>query len=147
MKATAKVQGVPELSRKFKSFDAEAIQQIQDIVNSSAQNIRNNAIRSIKNTPATGRTYKRGSITHTASSAGNPPRNDTGRLVGTINASVGKLEAIIGAYAQYASWLEFGTRNMQPRPFMFPALEQERKSFIARMKEAIKNAIAKAGNK
>lgn len=145
MKAKASVQGGDKLAQAIKSFDRDSLQKIQAIIDSSAQNIRNNAIRSIKNSPATGRTYKRGSVSHKASSAGNPPKTDTGRLVGSISASVGQLEAEIGAYVDYAVYLEFGTRNMSARPFMFPALEQERKTFVRKMDNAIKDAIAKAG--
>lgn len=145
MKAKATIQGADKLAMAIKSFDKASLLTIQGIIDSSAQNIRNNAIRSIKNSPATGRTYKRGGISHTASSAGNPPKTDTGRLVGSISASVGELEAEIGAYVEYATYLEFGTRNMSARPFMFPALEQERKTFVRKMDNAIKDAIAKAG--
>lgn len=145
MKAKASIEGGNQLSTAIKRFDKESQGKIQAIVDSSAQNIRNFAIRSIKNSPATGRTYKRGSISHTASSAGNPPKTDTGRLVSSISASVGQFEAEIGAYIDYAVHLEFGTRNMAARPFMFPALEQERKSFIRKMDNAMKEAMAKAG--
>lgn len=147
MKTKVSIEGGDKLAQAFKNFDAESLKKIQDVINSSAQNIRNNAIRSIKNSPATGRQYKRGSITHTASSAGNPPKTDTGRLVGSISASIGQLEAEIGAFANYSSYLEFGTRNMAARPFMFPALEQERKNFVSKMQASIKDAIAKAGKR
>ena len=145
MRMKVSVEGGLTVKQAIQKFDADSVKVIQGVIDSSAQNIRNHAIRSIKNSPATGRTYKRGSVSHTASSAGNPPKSDTGRLVGTISASVGELEAEIGAYAEYSSHLEFGTRNMSARPFMFPALEQERKTFMNRMDRAIKTAVSKGG--
>lgn len=145
MRMKVSVEGGLTVKQAIQKFDADSIKVIQGVIDSSAQNIRNHAIRSIKNSPATGRTYKRGNIAHTASSAGNPPKTDTGRLVGSISASVGDLEAEIGAYAEYSSHLEFGTRKMNARPFMFPALEQERKTFMKRMDRAMKQATSKGG--
>lgn len=145
MKTKVSVEGGLTVKQAIQKFDDDSIRMIQGVIDSSAQNIRNHAIRSIKNSPATGRTYKRGSVSHTASSEGNPPKSDTGRLVGTISASVGELEAEIGAYAEYSSHLEFGTRKMGARPFMFPALEQERKTFMSRMDRAMKSATSKGG--
>lgn len=145
MKTSVSVEGALSVKQAIQRFDDDSIKMIQGVIDSSAQNIRNHAIRSIKNSPATGRTYKRGSVSHTASSDGNPPKSDTGNLVGSISASVGELEAEIGAYANYSSHLEFGTRNMGARPFMFPALEQERKTFMNRMDRAMKSATSKGG--
>jgi len=145
LKTKVSIEGANIVSQALKNFDKESIARIQAVIDSSAQNIRNHAIRSIANSPATGRTYKRGGVAHTASSAGNPPKTDTGRLVGTINASVGNLEAEIGAYADYSSHLEFGTRNMKARPFMVPAMEQELKTFFKRMDMAMEQAVDKGG--
>lgn len=145
MKMKVSVEGGLTVKQAIQKFDADSIKVIQGVIDSSAQNIRNHAIRSIKNSPATGRTYKRGSLSHTASSPGNPPITDEGNLVKSISASVGELEAEIGAYEPYSSYLEFGTRRMAARPFMFPAMEQERKTFFKRMDQAIKSAVNKGG--
>lgn len=144
MKITAKLEGAEKVSEMLKSLDAEAKIKVQQVIDSSAQNIRNHAIRSIQNSPATGRTYKRGAVSHTASSEGNPPKTDTGGLVRSISASVGDLVAEIGAYINYAVHLEFGTRNMGARPFMQPAMEQERKNFFSKMNKALNEAILRA---
>lgn len=145
MKTSVSVEGALSVKQAIQRFDDDSIKMIQGVIDSSAQNIRNHAIRSIKNSPATGRTYKRGSVSHTASSAGNPPVTDEGNLVKSISASVGNLEAEIGAYEPYSSFLEFGTRRMAARPFMFPAMEQERKTFMSRMDRAMKSATSKGG--
>jgi HK97 gp10 family phage protein len=67
---------------------------------------------------------------HTASQAGEPPASDTGFLVNNITSNVKKQDtAVIGqiiASAPYAGHLEFGTRFIEPRPFMQPALERNR---------------------
>lgn len=72
----------------------------------------------IQQSPATGVQYG----DHIASSPGNPPRSDTGTLIGSIRAKrVRRLQHEIVAGTDYAGYLEFGnTRGMEPRPFMGP---------------------------
>lgn len=144
MQTSVKIEGVKKVTEALARLDAQATKDVQDVISSTAQNIRNTAIRSIKNSPATGRVYKN----HTASAEGNPPRTDTGRLASSIAVVMpenGKaLEAEIGAYVNYAAHLEYGTRNMGARPFMFPALEQNMKGYVTKMKQALEKAFARA---
>lgn len=73
-----------------------------------------------------GRTYKRGGVTHQASAAGQPPAVDTGRLRASITYELGNtgkvLVARVGTNVNYARHLELGTSRMRPRPFLRPAL-------------------------
>ncbi len=79
---------------------------------------------SMDDSPADGRTYKRGTVEHVASSAGNPPRPDTGTLRASINhAPRGNLEEVIFDQVEYGYYLEFGTEDILPRPFMRPVFE------------------------
>lgn len=148
MRTSVKIDGVKSVTDALTRLDAQATKDVQDVINSTAQNIRNTAIRSIKNSPATGRVYSRGENSHTASSAGNPPRTDGGGLVRSIAVKMPEqgqaLEAEIGAYVDYAAHLEYGTRNMGARPFMFPALEQNMKGYLSKMKQALQKAFARA---
>jgi len=144
MRTSVRIDGVKKVSDALSRLDAQATKDVQDVINSTAQNIRNTAIRSIKNSPATGRVYKN----RTASSEGNPPRTDTGRLSSSIAVKMPEkgrvLEVEIGAYVDYAAHLEYGTRNMGARPFMFPALEQNMKGFLSKMKQALQRGLARA---
>jgi len=148
MRTSLKIDGVKSVSDALSRLDAQATKDVQDVINSTAQNIRNTAIRSIKNSPATGRVYSRGDGAHTASSVGNPPRTDGGGLVRSIAVvmpdNARALEAEIGAYVDYAAHLEYGTRNMGARPFMFPALEQNMKGFLTKIKQALQKGLARA---
>lgn len=75
--------------------------------------------RLVEDSPATGRTYSRGTRSHTASSPGNPPRADTGNYKNSTQADrVKPLEHRIVTSAEYAVWLEFGVpeNNLLPRP-------------------------------
>ena len=89
----------------------------------------NIAKESMLDSPATGRTYKRGRKTHVASSPGNPPRPDKAILLNSLrHESRGQLVRVIVAASDHAEPQEFGSaaRNLAPRPFMGPmALEVE----------------------
>jgi hypothetical protein len=96
------------------------------VVRALAQEGVNIVNLSMTNSPATGRAYQRGSVTHVSSSPGKPPRPDIGTLMGSIRAEprgAGKYAIVAGT--EYAYWLEFGnTRGLAPRPFMGPMAMQ-----------------------
>lgn len=73
-----------------------------------------------------GRTYRRGSRTHTASAPGSPPAIDTNKLRGGINTKKLRLMlySINTGDTEYAPHLEFGTSKMAARPFMGPAAKE-----------------------
>ena len=80
--------------------------------------------------------------THRASSPKDPPANDTGFLVSQISMNVtssnnGSVEGTIISAAPYSKALEFGTINIQPRPFMHPALKKNKKKIQAMFKKGI----------
>ena len=63
---------------------------------------------------------------HRASAPHMPPASDTGQLLAHIGHEILVKETVIGrvtAPAPLALWLELGTRYMEPRPFLRPALE------------------------
>jgi HK97 gp10 family phage protein len=65
---------------------------------------------------------------HVPSRPGEPPNNDTGVLANNIETvQVETLKVVVSSNAEYASFQEFGTSRMQPRPYMAPALEKNRK--------------------
>lgn len=95
----------------------------------------------IDSSTPTGRLYRRGSFgrrhsrgfgqraagpgtrIHRASAPGQPPAEDTGRTYRDISVrrmGKGNYRVRFGGVAGY---LEFGTRNMKPRPFIIPAIE------------------------
>lgn len=78
----------------------------------------------------TGRVYRRGRVFHQASAPGMPPAVDTGRLRSSYTWRTGEdvrgPYVEIGTNVEYAPWLEFGTRYMQARPHLRPAIEELR---------------------
>jgi len=92
----------------------------------------------------TGRLYKKYKPRrdHRASAAGQPPANDQNILNQNITMNVKKktdgsvLGQIISA-APYSAHLEFGTTQMEARPFMQPALEKNRRKIHAMFKKGV----------
>lgn len=83
------------------------------------ESIREEAVTLINTGPKTGRIYKRGAVTHQASAPGESPAGDTGDLASKIATSV-NAEALTGSVefsSAHAKHLEYGTRNMAPRPY------------------------------
>lgn len=105
-----------------------------------AVRIQGDVVRSIQNSPPTGKTYQRRSVTHTASSPGNPPRTDTGRLVSSAHVQPRQDGAEVVIASNYATFLEYGTRNMAPRPFLEPAAERN----ADELAEAVGRAMGRA---
>ncbi len=103
--------------------------------------VQNTAKKSIQ-AGGTGKEYKRGSITHRASAPNQPPATDTGFLVSQITMDVdvkanGSVVGQIISAAPYSKHLEFGTVNMEPRPFMHPALMKNKRKIQAMFKKGI----------
>ncbi len=101
---------------KLKALSASLLSQLKDVVAIAAHNIER---RGKEKVPVdTGAT--RNSI--------QPEFRDNG------------LSARIGPSTWYAPFLEFGTRFRAARPFMLPALEAERASFIKAVQQIIDKA-------
>ena len=139
-----KIEGLDELNATLAKLPMEFEHEAAKLVNSTANGIRNNAVRMIQRPSASGVTYEKYSPkrTHTASAAGEPPNTDTGRLIGSIRVQqAGRATAEVIAGVDYARHLEFGTRHMAARPFMTPAVEQERSKFERGLRELTRRAI------
>lgn len=76
---------------------------------------------------------------HVASAPGEAPATDTGLLVNSISYEmVSDTEARVGAAAEYAVILEFGSSHMAARPFMGPAFEDAKEPFEKALQNALK---------
>jgi|SRR5690625_833474 len=138
-----RIEGLDELNKTLSELSSKFEQEAGRLVNRTAQNIRTNAISLIR-TPSMGRTYVQHTPfykTHTASAPGGAPNIDEGRLVRSLTVTrSGTLTAEVLANVEYAAWLELGTRNMAARPFMTPALEQERPNYERGLRELTRRA-------
>lgn len=117
------VVGEKEVLAAIKKITVDNVRDGDVLLSKMAFVTQGSAIQSIQTTTPTGRTYKRRSVVHQASSAGEFPKTDTGQLVrnitvskdGIMNYSVGSRKG-----APHGLWLEYGTRNMSPRPWLVP---------------------------
>jgi phage gpG-like protein len=65
-----------------------------------------------------------GGIEHQASAPGEAPAIDTGNLVNSIQVEMtGPAAAVVFTNVEYAPYLEFGTIEIAPRPFLQPAVD------------------------
>lgn len=65
----------------------------------------------------------------------------TGALRNSITVDFyGVMSAQIGPHMPYAPYVEFGTRKMPAKPYLFPAFEEERPKFEQGLADAIKGA-------
>ncbi len=82
-------------------------------------------IKQILSQPGSGRVFVRRGIRHQASAPGEPPAADTGNLRSKIGFQIkapGRIGIGVAAGAPYWKFLEFGTRFIDPRPFLRPAI-------------------------
>lgn len=63
---------------------------------------------------------------------------DTGNLRSSIKGDVNGFEGEVTAGAEYAPFVEFGTRHNASQPFVGPAAEEERPKFNQAIREALR---------
>jgi len=71
----------------------------------------------------------------------------TGHLRQSIYAEVREWVVRIGAEATYAMFVEFGTRRMQARPYLYPAIQMYLPQLEEIIRDSIEQAKAEAGFK
>lgn len=139
------LSGQREIIDALKSMEKDAEKAIEQGLLKTAFLGVSLAQRSILKGPKTGRIYKLGRRVHQASAPGEPPANDTGRLVSSLRAEISTeaLTASLIAGTQYAIYLEFGTRRMEPRPFLRPAAEKATAPGIQMIIDELNKALRK----
>ena len=60
------------------------------------------------------------------SSPGQFPKLECGQLRNSMTYEVKKLKALCGTNVKHGKFLELGTKNMSPRPFLRPTLKAEK---------------------
>lgn len=100
-----------------------------------------------------GKEYKRGSRKHVASKAGDPPARDFGILASSISYEVEQKGAIVNGLVgpdedkikgrkpmtdpEYGLYLELGTDNMAPRPWLVPSVIKATPKIISIIRKAL----------
>ena len=113
-----------KVTELMKNLEDNVGKPFTDVIKGGAQEIRNEAVRSIQQDPKSGIIYQRynPSRRHQASAKGESPASDTGFLVSQIKVQKKNPdEVVVESTAPYSAFLEFGTSQMGERPFMHPA--------------------------
>jgi HK97 gp10 family phage protein len=108
---------IPQIARAISSGG-------DDIVQKTATDLQADVLISMEGARR-GRRYG----DHVASAPGEKPARYHGALAGGIGVKRGYRRATVFASSSYAPHLEWGTRNMAPRPFMRPAARKAQAVF------------------
>lgn len=137
-RVTTKITRKPRTASVIRDYQANA----KALVGRAGNLVRNTAVQSINQGAKSGVVYDlyNPRRTHKASAAGEPPATDTGFLASNIVLDVDAdgFGASVESRADYSSFLEFGTSKMAARPFMQPALEENKPKINRLAKQMIK---------
>lgn len=134
-----------DIFKNIEALKSKAEAETARAVRATAQAIRNDAIISVKSHLSAGNVYTRGTVKHVASKPGSPPNQDRGTLTRNIRVTMNDdLTADVSSNAPYSAALEFGTSNIDARPFMTPAVEGQRAKHKERLQKAIMRAASYA---
>jgi len=118
-------------ARQLDALQGSARTRASQVIRSAAAGIARSAQVSIQ-APKHGRLYG----AHRASAPGEAPATDTGMLVNSILArGAGEFTAVVAVHARYGLYLEMGTVHMAARPFLRPAVDKWKPSFLAAMRQ------------
>jgi HK97 gp10 family phage protein len=131
-----KLNGVDLVKRRLANMAVKTNANVQQQVILAAFRVQATAKRSIQNSPPDEETGR--------SIPGNPPKTDTGRLVNSIfvdsEEDAEGFRALVGTNVEYGRHLEFGTKSIEPRPWLQPALEENREINIREVSKAVSRA-------
>jgi HK97 gp10 family phage protein len=135
-----KITGLKSLQAKLEQLGPEARTEISQALYVAAFRIQRNAKISIQKSPADPTTGR--------SIPGNPPKTDTGRLVNSIYVktkedSETKTELLVGTDVTYGRDLEFGTKNVAARPWLYPATQDAKRENKESLKKVVTDVLRK----
>lgn len=137
-----------ELGKRARRMGQQATGRCMDVLNEGAINIRNTIIQGMRDSPPTGKLYRRTKkkgVYHRASLAGNYPRVDSGALVGSIGIDARLDEIEVGSRITdppYPMFLEKGTDRMKPRPWLDRSVDDEKPEIERGLMEALRRSAA-----
>lgn len=144
MRVGAEIRGADAIAKRLAALGPRTTKAVWPAVVEGALAIQATAVRSILsqkgNRKETRYNPKRDVL---VSPPGLPPNADTGRLAKsiTVNLNSSTLTARIFTDLEYAPWLEYGTREMEPRPFMSPAYLRNRDEILRAIEAALAEAV------
>lgn len=139
------VNGIDQLKADLGKLGPNSRREIQKAIGVVLLRIAAESQALISRGGRSGKVYKRRSITHQASAAGEAPKTDTGALVRNITVQVDAdgLGGNAGSRdaAAHGRWLELGTSRMAPRPWLVPTFEKLREYIVQRLEQGMGKAF------
>lgn len=139
------VTGEDDILRAMNKFGMNADAVLRKAVYATANNVRNNAVRSIQK-QTMGNVYSMsrqgGGVKEvTAGKVGEAPNTQTGRLVSSIavEKEFGKAVAFVGTSVEYGKYLEFNNH-----PWLQPAADKESGKFSETLTKVVKKEMRRA---
>ena len=144
MSAGVKIDGMDRVLKNLDMMADGLKRQVIKEIDTTLLMIQSNAKKRLNRGTKTGKIYQKYSPrrTHKASAGGESPASDTGqlaRLIVTETAPDGLSGEVISR-SEYSEHLEYGTKDIEARPFMYPAFIEERDIFYKRLVKIIKAA-------
>jgi len=143
-----KVSGSQDILKRLRKVSNNVDEIAAESVYLTANLIKNTAVESI-NKVSVGETVRRarqggGMRNHIASRPGDAPNTDNSDLVKSISVQPlqPKKTMTVGVNAEYAQALEFGTKKMKARPFMQPAIEENKDALDRFLANKLKALLA-----
>jgi HK97 gp10 family phage protein len=134
------MKNLDKLAKKLNALAEKVEKAVQDEIAFAAYEVQGEAVKSIQRSTSKGIVYGK----HTASKPGDPPNTDTARLASGIVVEIKPGEARTGTNVEYGPMLEFGTVNMEPRPWLLPAFRKVDPKFKKRINAIMSKAISEA---
>ena len=141
-----------ELDKRTRQFLGKQVQvDLMQELQRGAIEFRNKIVLSMRNSPATGKRYRVGTnkkgkgVYKRASSPGNPPRPNSGDLIRSIVMDARALEVEVGSNITrpaYPLFLEKGTKRMEARPWLAPAVNKIEPRIKFNMRRILRQAAA-----
>lgn len=153
----SRVRGISSIKKKLAMMHPTVRENLSKAVFSEATKLESEVKAEIRTSPATGRSYG----SHTASSAGNAPRINTGDHINAIEtrlSRVNKTNATMGIHrgktdskgqplGERAYFLEMGTSRMDARPVFTPVMLKRKGRVMANLRKSIKQSLKEIKSK
>jgi len=148
MSAIAVKTNMPEFLGELEKVGSDTQFALRGGLNRAAVLVQNTAVKSIQKSSGKFKPYRvtKGGDIHWSSPEGAPPNSNSGDLAKMLLITENiqnKLHPFVtvASTAKYSMMLEMGTTHMEPRPFMQPALDANKKKILAIMRAALRKGL------
>ena len=141
LKVKIKFENYEEIIEKMSSIQADGNKALAKSITRGLLFIETNCKKKVQDKISKGRQYGK----QIASKPGYPPNTDTGFLAGQMHVRL-EPDGLTGHFvsgAWYSSFLEYGTVNMEARPFVYPAFAEELPGILKDFQETARKEIIK----